>query len=321
MTDTNDTGEHFLAPAWAAGDGDDKSSARRIADLSAQIAFLDQEAARYRELLENDRIRNATKIGELKLAADTRFDNLRREERNRSQALHDSYRTLLNERQMEFEAALTKASAESAAALAEERGRFEEILASEKSRREEALDAIRRQTIEEVNATHHRARRAQQTELQQALATIERLQVDATAQAAQIEQSAGNLHATHAALTEAEKQLSALQHEKRTRTNEVEARLELAARQVESERQRAAATMSELLERSASLAAEADASRARFIAEQARAEQAALEARRKADQEYKALADAADERATQALVREAELEDVIAELRQRLRSQ
>lgn len=318
MTDASNSDEQFLAPAWAEADGEDKSSARRIADLSAQISFLDQETARYRELLENDRIRNATKIGELQLAADTRFDNMRREERNRSQALHDSYRSLLNERQMEFEAALSKASTESAAALAEERRRSEEILASEKARREEALEAIRRQTIEEVNATHHRARRSLQTELKQALATIERLKAELATQAVQIEQSSTELQQAQSALTEAENRVSMLQDDKRIRTEEVETRLERAAHKVESERQRAAATMSELLERSATLAAEADEMRARFHAEQAVAEKAALEARRKADEQYTALADAADERATQALAREAELEDVIAELRKQL---
>jgi len=320
MTDTRDTGEHFLAPAWAEDDKEAKSSARRIADLTAQVNFLDKEIARYREVLEHDRIRSATEIGEVKLAADTRFDNLRREERRQSQALHDSYRSLLNERQMEFEAALSKSAAENAAALAAERSRFEEALAHEKVRREEALDAGRRQTIEEVNSSHHRARRSQQSELRQALATVARLEGELAEYAESTQQTTRKLHEAELARAEAEKKAATADAERRSRLEEMEARSAQTTRRTESERQRAAATMSELLERSASLAAEADAARAKLIAEQTKVRQAAEAARKTADAEYAALAQAADERATQALARETELEAVIAELREQLRS-
>jgi hypothetical protein len=315
-TDARDTGEHFLGALDNEPDGRAQISARRLADLAVQIDFLDREIARYRELVEHERIRHSTELADRQLEADTKLDEIRREERHQTQALHDSYRALLSERQVEFEQGLSAASAANAAELIDERQRHQEILEHTHTRRDVVLEASRRQTIDEINESHQRARQALETELTQASSAIDRLQAEVKSQLQRADQAEAKAASAHAQLSALKRQVSRLESQQQLRSEEADKQVASATSRLDAERQRSAATLAELLERSASIAAEADKARSDFAAEHARAEHAAATADQRARAEYQALADAADDRAGRAIKRETELEALIAELRE-----
>ena len=318
MVDERDTGEHFIGPIGDESELNVQISARRVADLASQIEFLDREIARYRELLETERIRHATEIADLQLKTDTEIDQLRREERLETQALHDSYRTLMNERQIEHEQALSKAAASSAAAVGNERERYDQLLARERSRRDVLLEAGRNQAVEELSESHQQSRQGLVNELLQAATTIERLEHDllsARARAVAAEQRFAE--AREQAVT-AQSQLDAIEQQQAAEIHDLRAQLDTAHQRTDAERKRSAATLAELLERSASIAAEADRVRSELAAERAKAAHVLATAEQRASEDYHALATAADERAANGLAREIELEGVIADLRARL---
>lgn len=315
-TDTRDTGEHFLGALDQEPDGLAQISARRLADLATQIDFLDREVARYRELLEHERIRHSTELADLQLEADTRLDELRREERHQTQALHDSYRALLSERQIDFENALSAAASASASDLADERRRHQEILDREHSRRDAILEASRRQAIEEINEANQRARQELEIELAQATDSRQRLQDEIHTQMARADHAEAKAAQAEKDLAAVQRRLERVEAQQQLRVQEAEKQAAAAISRLESERKRSAATLAELLERSASIAAEADKARSDFAAEQAKAEHAAATALQRAQAEYRELAQAADVRAGRAIEREIELEAAIAELRE-----
>lgn len=315
-TDTRDTGEHLVGALDNEPAGLAETSARRLADLAVQIDFLDREIVRYRELLEHERIRHSTGLADRQLQADIKLDEIRREERHQTQALHVSYRALLSERQVEFEQRLSAASAVNAAELIDERRRHQEILERANARRDVLLKAGRRQTIDEIKESHQRARQVLKTELAQASSAIDRLQAEINSQvqrADQAEAKAANAHAQSSAL---KRQVSRLEGQQQLRSEEADKQVANATSRLDAERQRSAARLAELLEHSASIAAEADEARSNFVTEHARAERAAATADQRARAEYQALADAADDRTGRAIKRETELEARIAELRE-----
>jgi len=318
MTNAPDTGEHFLGPLEADDESAAQSTARRVADLSTQIDFLDREIARYRELLERERIRHSTEFANLQLETDHRLDEIRRNERLQTQNLHDSYRKLLSERQVEFEAAISEAAAASAAELSEERRRYEETLSHERTRREAQIEASRQQVVDELSAAHKRSNHSLQSELRQATSTIARLESELAEYVERARLAEIQVHNDAVLIERLEQRVDIAEAHQRKASADVEARLELAERRLEAERRRSAATLAELLERSASVAAEADQARSNYAAEQVKTAHAAASARVRAEADYASLSEAADERAARALVREGDLEAVIAELRAHL---
>jgi hypothetical protein len=315
-TDALDTGEHVTGALDNEHDGLAQISASRLTDLAVQIDFLDREVTRYRGLVEHERIRHSTELADLQLDADTKLDEMRSEERQHSQSLHDSYRSLLSERQVEFEQLLSAASAANATDLTDERHRHYEILEHEHTRRDVMLEASRKQTVDEINELDQRARQTLETELAQASSAIDRLQAEVNSQlqrADQAEAKAANAHALTSAL---KRQVDRLESQQQLRSDEADKHVATATNRLLAERQRSAASLADLLEHSASIAAEADKARSDFAAEHARAEQVAVSADHQARVRYQALADAADDRATRAIQRETELEALIAELRE-----
>jgi hypothetical protein len=318
VTDSRDTGEHFLGPLTDQPGSGAQVSARRVADLSTQLRFLDREIGRYRDLLEQERIRHATEMANLQLESDTRLDEMRREERARSTALHDSYRALLSERQIEFEQSLSEAAATNAAELANERNRYHQTLKRDRNRRDALLESIRKQTLDEADELYHSERQALASELLQSTATNERLQVELEAQIARADRAESRAAQAEIRLSAVDRTLDRSEARSQLRIDEAERQLVAAADRLEWERQRSAATLAELLERSASIAAEADKARSDLAALQAKAEHAAASAQQLAKAEYQSLVAAADERASRALQRESDLEAAIAELRAQL---
>jgi hypothetical protein len=315
VAEPRDPGEApFASHVRDPGPGPEISN-HRLEDLTSQIDFLDREVIRYRELLEQERIRQSTKLADQQLLADTQLDELRRAERRQAQTLHDSYRSLLSERQVEFEQTLSKAAAETAAELAEERRRYEEMLGEERSRSEVMAEANRQQVIDELNESHQRSRKSLLLELSQATEAGERLQDEVGEYIERSSQAEIRVHDSQVEVTALKHRLETIDQQHRSRLEELEKQLKMSTRRVEAERKRLAATLAELLERSASIAAEADKTRSDFGAAQADAERSALATRDSAKDEYEALIEAADDRASRALVRESELEAVIAELR------
>jgi hypothetical protein len=315
-TDAQDNGEHVIGALDNEHDGLAQISARRLADLAVQIDFLDREVARYRGLVEHERIRSSTDLADLQLEADTKLDEMRSQERRQSEALHDSYRALLSERQVEFEQSLLAASAANATELTDERQRHHEILEHEHSRRDALLETSRKQTIDEINESHQRARQTIETELAQASSAIDRLQAEADSQLQRADQAEAKAASAQAQLSALKRQVDRLESQQQLRSDEADKHVAVATNRLHGERQRSAAMLADLLEHSASIAAEADKARSDFAAEHARAEQVALSADQQARVRYQALADAADDRAGRAIHRETELEALIAELRE-----
>lgn len=318
VADPSDTGEAPFASLVRNPGPNPEISNHRLEDLTSRIDFLDREVVRYGELLERERIRRSTQLADQQLLADTKLDELRRAERRQAQTLHDSYRALLSERQVEFEQTLSKTSAETAAELAEERHRYEEMLSQERSRNEIMAKANRQQLIDELNESHHRSQQNLLIELSQATETVERLQGDVNEFVERSSQAETRVHDYQVEIKALKHHLATVEQQHRSKLEEVEKQLDMANRRAQAERKRSAATLTELLERSASIAAETDNARADFAATQANAERSAAAERNSAKREYAALLEAVDDRAGRALVREGELEAVITELRDRL---
>lgn len=129
MVDDRDTGEHFFDVLPDQVKGEVRVSASRIAYLTAQIDFLDREVARYRQIVETERIRYATEITELELAADCRSDDEARRFRAQTKTLHDSYRSRLGAQQIEHDEALSASVAAHHRELEAERKRYEDTAA------------------------------------------------------------------------------------------------------------------------------------------------------------------------------------------------
>ena len=318
MVDERDTGEHFIGPIGDEPELNVQISARRVADLTSQIEFLDREIARYRQLVEAERIRHATELADLQLETDTEIDRLRREERLETQALHDSYRSLMNERQIEHEQALSKATASSAAAVAQERERYDQLLARERGRRDVLLEAGRKQAVEELSESHQQSRQSLVNELLQAATTIERLEHDLHSERARADVAEQRFAEAEQQAATARLQIDTIEQKHAAAIDELRTQLDIAHERTDAERKRSAATLAELLERSASIAAEADRVRSELAAEQAKAAHVLATTEQRAAERYQELAAAADERAANGLARETELEGVIADLRARL---
>lgn len=318
MTDSGETSEHFLGPLTGEPGSGAHISASRVEDLSTQLDFLNREISRYRDLVEQERILHATEVANLQLESDTRLDELRREERARSADLHDSYRALLSERQIEFEQSYSEAAAAAATELANERVRHRQTLRRNRDRRHALLEATRKQAVDEADESHHSERQALASELVQVTAANERLQMQLEAQTTRADQAESRAAAAETRLSWVERNIDRSETRNQSRIDEAERQLAAAATRLESERQRSAATLAELLERSASIAAEADKARSDFAAHYAKTEHAVASAQRLAKAEHQSLTKAADERASHALQRESDLEAAIAELRAQL---
>lgn len=285
------------------------SALRRVDDLVDQIRFLDQEVARYRELVESERIHHARELNDQQLAADARLDQHRRDARRQTKSLHDSYRLLLSERQVELDQALSNAAGEHANQLDDERARHQEILDQERTRRDHLLASSRQQAIDELTDAYERSERELRAELAQAHRSRKRLQGELNA-------ANERAHRAEDLADELRDQLAQAIHRADTsdttlarKMAEAESRVTSAERRLESERQRSASTLIEVLERSAALAADADRARSEFAAELARTKHLAERGPNRA---------ALDELAAKALQREAELEALIAELRSQI---
>lgn len=340
----------WLAPALPKIDAPVESG--RVDDLLAQIAYLEQEVLQGRELFEQERLRHATQIANLRLETDTELDVLRREELTRTQNVHESYRALLNERQLEYEHGLTTASAEAAARLESEQQRHEEMLKQERSRRQQQDDAEYRRSVTELVEQHDRSTQDLQNELVQAASSISRLEAaltETTEWAKTAESKRGDLAMRLSAAERRLEQVTGAADQRHDAQHaELEQRADLAEQRLTDERRRAAATLAEVLEQSAALAAETDSLRSSlsaaaerssqrtneeieqvrndfeelseaaqrdFGAERWRLEQAAAIAKQESDEAYRALSIAADEQTAVFLQRESELEALIAELR------
>jgi len=319
MGDSRTTGEHFFGnlasqPVPLSAEG----ASRRIADLEAQMEFLDREIARYRSLIESERIKHSTEMANHQLQSDTRLDNLRREQRGEIHLLHESYRSKLSNRQVESEERLSKAAAEAAKDLAAERERHESILETERNRRAAQLEAARDLAVEEATEEQRRSNRRLSNELKQARATIERLEGEIHEMVEKATTATMAIHHSELAAANMERRIEEAHEQHQRELAEIETQRTGALDRLEAERKRSAATLAELLERSAAVATEADQTRADLVAEQARTEQLTRNALQQARSEYETLLQAADERATRALQRESELESAIARLRQQL---
>lgn len=314
MPDDRDTGEHFIGSLVERPEGEVQVSARRIADLATQIDFLDLEVSRYRQMLEAERISHATELGEIQLDADTRLDEERRKFRNQAKTIHDSYRALLADQQIEFERVLSEATASHERVLIAERSRYESIVDEQRSRHESVLDSSRRQSIDEVTSSREQADKRLASELTQSTNAVRRLQAEVDSYAQRASSAEDTAHDRQREITALQRRLNALSVEQTTRLDDAQKQLTTAHHRIEAERRRAAATLAELLNRSASIAAEADKARSDAAAAKAMAKHAAATAHERAQAEYADLASAASRR-------EAELERVIAELRAELRAQ
>lgn len=297
------------------------AGARRIADLTSQIDFLNNEVARYRELLETERIRHATELANQQLATDGKVDAIRRDTRLELQAVHASYRNLMTEQQLEYEEALSAAAAESASALQEEQDRHQELLSSEVDRRKSQVESARLQVVEEMMDSHETTRHGLLNELSQAADTIERLRGDLDNFVERAQQAELRAHEHEVETVALRQKLKGLEDRHVAKLADLRAQLERASQRVESERQRSAATLTEVLERSAAEAAASDRAKTEHAEALARAEHKALEAYREAKEENDELRRTMDDRGQVALEREIELESVIAELRMRLGDQ
>lgn len=343
----------WLEPALPKIDAPSESG--RVDDLLAQIAYLEQEVLQGRELLEQERLRHATQIANRKLGHDTELDELRREELARTQKVHESYRALLNERQLEFEHGLSTAAAEAAALLEAEQQRHVEMLKQERSRKQQHEDAEYRRSVSELVEQHDRSTQDLRNELLQASSSISRLEAalaKATERAETAESKNGDLAMRlGAAERRLEQVTDVADHRQDAQRAELEQRVELAEQRLTDERRRAAATLAEVLEQSAALAAETDSLRSSldaaaernnqrtteeveqvrtdfaahseaaqrdFDAERSRLEQAAAMAKQESDDAYRKLSIAADEQTAVFLQRESELEALIVELRRRV---
>lgn len=361
MTDSIDHNEPLVPPLEPIlpriGHFEDEpaSESGRIEDLLVQIQHLDQELMRSREILEQERLHHATQAANAQLIADTRLDELRREELNRTQAMHESYRALLNERQLEFEAALSATVAAGAAQLEDEQHRHEKMLRQERDRHAKQEDAGQRREFAALSEQHERALNDLQRELEQAASSISRLQKAlgaATERARRAEAENADLVLRLSALdVRLEQVTGSSDDEHQARVAELERRAEVAEERLATERRNAAATVAEVLAQSAAMAAETDSLRTTFAAEleetRSRSETETTHARetyvaqtaealrsleadrermefemavatQEADAAYRELAAAADEQAAVFLQRESELEALIGELRRRL---
>jgi len=254
-------------------------------------------------------------MADLQLAADSRLDDMRREERIQTQALHDSYRNLLNERQIENEQALSKMATAHAAELASERARSEAFLDQEIARSKTSADASSRQTLDELNESHVQSQVKLRSELRQATETVGRLERELAEYVERARLAEIQVHDYDTEVTKLRRRLDELDSHNDAQLKATETRLAVAEKRLQAERRRSAATLAELLERSAAIAAEADSARSLFATERSDAEQAAIAELKQAHNDYASLAAAADERASRALLREADLEAAIAELR------
>jgi len=317
-TDARDTGEHFFGSLVNEQPVPTRASAQRAADLAAQIEFLDREVSRYRDLLATERIKHSTGLADLQLASDTRLDALQQEQRKQTQALHDSYRALLNNRQVEFDQALSEATNGRATELADELGRQRESLDRAQARREIVLGANHQQTVDEMHEAHTRAVQEIKRDLSHATSTIERLQSELATQAERADNAEQDLAGSVQQVADLERKIQLIATQARFRVDEAEKQATAATDRLNAERRRSSATLAELLERSASIAAEADKARSELAAKQVQVEHAAAKAVQRAQADYRQLATAADEQVARAIARETELEDAIAQLRARL---
>jgi len=317
-TDARDTGEHFFGSLVNEQPVPTRASAQRAADLAAQIEFLDREVSRYRDLLATERIKHSTGLADLQLASDTRLDALQQEQRKQTQALHDSYRTLLNNRQVEFDQALSEATNGRATELADELGRQRESLDRAQARREIVLGANHQQTVDEMHEAHTRAVQEIKRDLSHATSTIERLQSELATQVERADNAEQDLARSVQQVADLERKIQLIATQARFRVDEAEKQATAATDRLNAERQRSSATLAELLERSASIAAEADKARSELAAKQVQVEHAVAKAVQRAQADYRQLATAADEQVARAIARETELEDAIAQLRARL---
>ena len=291
---------------------------RRIADVEAQMQFLEGEAKRYRDTIERERIAHATELAELRLQLDTQHDELERTRRGSTNKLHDSYRQLLSEQQIEFDKERAILQHDAAAALTVERERSDQQLRTERTRREVALQAAERQVRDELTRAHERDAQTLRAELAQANATIRRLKGEIDKVAPHFSDAVDRAAAMKRELDNVERRHRLEREQARSQLAEANRRVGEAERRLTVERNRMAATLSELLERSATIAAESDRANAAFEDQLSVMETSSASELTQVRAEYARLAEAADHRAQVALRREAELERVIAELRAEL---
>jgi hypothetical protein len=314
-----------LAPAASAGpdlppfEADSENAyRRRIVDVEAQMQFLEGEAKRYRDAIERERIAHATELAELRLQLDTQHDELERTRRGSTNKLHDSYRQLLSEQQIEFDKERAILQHDAAAALTVERERSDQQLRTERTRREVTLQATERQVRDELTREHERNAQTLRAELAQANATIRRLKGEIDKVAPHFSDAVDRAAATKRELDNVERRHRLEREQARSQLAEANRRVGEAERRLTVERNRMAATLSELLERSATIAAESDRANAAFEDQLSVMETSSASEVTQVRAEYARLAEAADHRAQIALQREAELEGVIAELRAEL---
>lgn len=301
MADDGDAAEGFLDAPSERPHREVRVSAGRLADLSTQIEFLDGEVARYRQLVETERIRHATEITELELAADSRIDDQARRFRLQTKTLHDAYRSQLAAQQIEHEEALSAQVAEHAELLAAERRRYEEMSTRQRTRHETLLESARRQSMDQFRSSSNETDVLRSKELAQAKETIDRLRREVDSASKRLRRSEDFAEAHRRENRLLHKRVETLTADFRARLDDSTAQLTAARNRLEIERRRSAATLAELLERSAAIAAEADLLRARLAATDA--ELATTRACEAADP----------------FEREAELEAAIGDLRAELR--
>lgn len=291
MIDDRDTGEHFLDVLAERPPTALHVSAARVADLATQIEFLDSEVARYRRLIEAERIRHATELAELRLDADSRVDEERRKARVEKESLLDTQRRQLSALQLEHEAALSSLVTEHADALAAERRRYESMTSELRARYEALLEGARRHVADDLEATHAELEKGRLVELERLKRTVERLENERDRLSAQAEHKEELLTTLRHDHHELRRRLEVLGSERHSRIDEAERRAEAARRQLETERRKSSATLAELLERSASIAGEADRLRSEATdwAEEARAAWAQLELSRERETALESL--------------------------------
>jgi len=291
---------------------------RRVEDLSAQIEFLDSETARYRESLEAERVRHAKELLDLTHQTDRLVDDARRNERQRVDEVHDSYRSQLVDRQMELEATITDLNAQHVRELHAERERHKDIIADQRMRLEHTSSTAAEQLTEELTDAHRLQLDALTTEVEQLSSTVDRLQrLKADHEVRLADVDIEKLRETRRA-QEAERRITVLEQQYQVQLDDLQAQVAKAEERVSAERRRAAATVAEVLEHSASIATETDTVRSEAAEHMARADSFAASVRKQARFEYDVLAEESDERAYRASVREAELEDIVTSLRAQL---
>jgi len=290
----------------------------RVDDLESQILFLDSEIGRYREIIERQRIEHSTRLANLQLKLDTQRDELERKRRNEAKELHTSYRRKLAEQQIENEKQRSVLKLTTTNTLTDQQEKAASEIRKERSRREAAIEAAERHLRDEMTRTHASEMKVLRSALAQAKSKLYQADGDSGDHARILARAENRAVEAERQADMLDRRLTLVQDQFRSQLADANRQIGDANRRLAAERNKMAATLSELLQRSASIAGEADRAKTEYVARLETIEQSSTSEVDQTKAAYDQMAQAAEARASQAIEREAELENVIAELRAEL---